>query len=162
MPISDPRDRFFYPHHTPMKDTYFPEHNSATIRIILRHQVGFQSYMTDKSACLHFPTTVDSRYFDLGYLEQPLISKRKSGPCLNLTSGNKILSIRGNFSPFPQYFQYTFLSKGVLITYSLVKFSCAICIFLNPENLICRTTDISRCFRGSLQLRDNESRLYFT
>ena len=23
MPISDPRDRFFYPQHTPMKDTYF-------------------------------------------------------------------------------------------------------------------------------------------
>ena len=22
MPISDPRDRFFYPHHTHMKDTY--------------------------------------------------------------------------------------------------------------------------------------------
>ena len=22
MPISDPRDRFFYPHHTPMKATY--------------------------------------------------------------------------------------------------------------------------------------------
>ena len=22
MPISDPRDRYFYPHHTPMKDTY--------------------------------------------------------------------------------------------------------------------------------------------
>ena len=22
MPISDPRDRFFYPHHTPMKDIY--------------------------------------------------------------------------------------------------------------------------------------------
>ena len=22
MPISDPRDRFFYPHRTPMKDTY--------------------------------------------------------------------------------------------------------------------------------------------
>ena len=24
MPISDPRDRFFYPHHTSMKDTYMP------------------------------------------------------------------------------------------------------------------------------------------
>ena len=24
MPISDPRDRFFYPHHTLMKDTYNP------------------------------------------------------------------------------------------------------------------------------------------
>ena len=25
--------------------------------------------------------TVDSRYLDFCYLEQPLISKRKSGPC---------------------------------------------------------------------------------
>ena len=25
--------------------------------------------------------TVDSRYIDFGYLEQPLISKRKSDPC---------------------------------------------------------------------------------
>ena len=41
-----------------------------------------------------------------------------------------------------------------------MKFGCAICNFLNSENLICRTTDISKCFRGSLQLRDNESRLY--
>ena len=24
MPISDHRDRFFYPHHTPMTDTYYP------------------------------------------------------------------------------------------------------------------------------------------
>ena len=28
-------------------------------------------------------TTVDSRYLDFGYLEQPLISKKKSGPCYN-------------------------------------------------------------------------------
>ena len=28
------------------------------------------------------------------------------------------------------------------------------------RNLICRSTDISKCFRGSLRLRDNESRLY--
>ena len=41
-----------------------------------------------------------------------------------------------------------------------MKFGCAICIFLNSENLICRSTDILKCFRGSLQLRDNESRLY--
>ena len=27
MPISDPRNRFFYPHHTPMKDTYFLNEN---------------------------------------------------------------------------------------------------------------------------------------
>ena len=27
MPISDPRDRSFYPHHTPMKDTYSLPHS---------------------------------------------------------------------------------------------------------------------------------------
>ena len=31
-----------------------------------------------------FTNTVDSRYLDFGYLEQPLISKKKSGPCLNI------------------------------------------------------------------------------
>ena len=42
-------------------------------------------------------------------------------------------------------------------------FSCEIWlflgIFLNSANLICRSTDISKCFRGSLRLRDNENRL---
>ena len=33
---------------------------------------------------LTMPYTVDSRYLDFGYLEQPLISKKKSGPCLNI------------------------------------------------------------------------------
>ena len=32
--------------------------------------------------------------------------------------------------------------------------------FLNSAHLICRSTDISKCFNGSLRLRDNESRLY--
>ena len=42
-----------------------------------------------------------------------------------------------------------------------MKFGSAICIVLDSENLICRSTDISKCFIGSLQLRNNESRLYF-
>ena len=41
-----------------------------------------------------------------------------------------------------------------------MKCGCSISIFLNSANLICRSTDISKCFRGSLRLRDNESRLY--
>ena len=41
-----------------------------------------------------------------------------------------------------------------------MKFACLIGIFLNSANLICRSTVISKCFRGSLRLRDNESRLY--
>ena len=34
-------------------------------------------------------------------------------------------------------------------------------IFLNSANLICRGTDISKYFRESLGLRENESQLYF-
>ena len=51
--------------------------------------------------------TVDSRYLDFGYLEQPLISKRNSGPCLNLRSGNKILSIRGEIAPREQFLLFS-------------------------------------------------------
>ena len=43
------------------------------------------------------------------------------------------------------------------ITYLFVKFGCSICIFLSSANLVCRSTGISKCFRGSLRLRDNES-----
>ena len=32
--------------------------------------------------------------------------------------------------------------------------------FLTSATLICRGTDISKCFRESLGIRDNESRLY--
>ena len=41
-----------------------------------------------------------------------------------------------------------------------MKFGCSIGIFVISANLICRSTDISKCFRESLRLRDNESRLY--
>ena len=41
-----------------------------------------------------------------------------------------------------------------------MKFDCSIGIFLSSAHLICRSTDISKYFRGSLRLRDNESRLY--
>ena len=33
-------------------------------------------------------------------------------------------------------------------------------VFLSFANLICRSTDISKCFSESLGIRDNESRLY--
>ena len=41
-----------------------------------------------------------------------------------------------------------------------MKFGYSIGIFLSSAHLICRSTDISKYFRGSLRLRDNESRLY--
>ena len=46
------------------------------------------------------------------------------------------------------------------MTCSFVKFGSSISIFLNSANLICGSMDISKFFRGSLRLRDNESQLY--
>ena len=67
--------------------------------------------------------------------------------------------LRSNFSSFPQYFQYISNVKSP-ITYKFVKCGGSNYFFLNSENLICRGTDILKCFRESLGLQDNESRLY--
>ena len=68
--------------------------------------------------------------------------------------------LRSNFSSFPQYFQHISNFKSP-ITYIFVKCGCSIYFFHRSGNLICRSTDISKYFRGSLGIRDNESRLYF-
>ena len=111
--------------------------------------------------------TVDSRYLErlsriTAYLEVKILSLPKHE---NLTTSNKYcgkeekLLLRSNFSSFPQYFLY--ISKFQCpITSIFVKCGCSNYCFLNSENLICRGTDISKCFRESLGIRDNESRLY--
>ena len=83
----------------------------------------------------------------------------------NITTGKKILWKRGeiaqrsNFSSFPQYFQNISNFKSP-ITYIFVKCGCSKYFSLNSANLICRGTDVSKYFRESLGIRDNESRLY--
>ena len=42
-----------------------------TVNDAMKQRYGLNSY------------TVNSRYLDFGYLESPLISKRKFGPCFN-------------------------------------------------------------------------------
>ena len=46
--------------------------------------IGYNYYMEYKLCTGTKLYTVDSRYLDLAYLEYALISKRKSGPCLNM------------------------------------------------------------------------------
>ena len=70
------------------------------------------------------------------------------------------LLLRSNFSSFPHYFRYISKLKSS-ITYQFVKCGCLNYFFLTSANLICRGTDISKYFRESLGIRDNESRLYF-
>ena len=70
------------------------------------------------------------------------------------------IALQEQFLPFSTIFSTYISNKRSQITCSFVKFGCSIGIFLSSANLICRSTDISKCFRGSLRLRDNKSRLY--
>ena len=73
------------------------------------------------------------------------------------------LLLRSNFSSFPHYFIYihVFLTSGVKLHIHLLNVVVQFIVFLTLSTLICRGTDISKCFSESLGIRDNESRLYF-
>ena len=81
-----------------------------------------------------------------------------------MTTGNKIMWRRGeiasNFSSFPHYFIYNFLTSGVKLHIHLLNVVVQFIVFLTLSTLICLSTDISKCFSESLGTRDNESRLY--
>ena len=68
--------------------------------------------------------------------------------------------LRSNFSSFPHYFIYIFLTSGVKLYIHLLNVIVQFIVFLTLSTLICRGTDISKCFRESLGIRDNEIRLY--
>ena len=94
---------------------------------------------------------------------------RKSGPSFNVEIYHQVIKYcdkrrncsLGSISPlFRNISIPTYISNFKESNYIFVKFGCAICIFLSSANLICRSTDISKCFRGSLRLRDNGNGLY--
>ena len=68
--------------------------------------------------------------------------------------------IAPNSSFFPHYFIYIFLASGVKLHIHLLNVVVQFILFLTLSTLICRGTDISKCFSESLGIRDNESRLY--
>ena len=55
---------------------------------------------------------------------------------------------------------YIFLTSGVKLHIDLLNVVVQFIVFLILSTLICRGTDISKCFNESLGIRDNESRLY--
>ena len=80
----------------------------------------------------------------------------------NLTTGNKknIVEKKLLLSPlFHNIFDISLTSRVQLHIY-LLNVAIRIIIFLNSANLKCRGTDISKYFRESLGIRDNESGLY--
>ena len=54
---------------------------------------------------------------------------------------------------------YIFLTSGVKLHIHLLNVVVQFIVFLTRSTLICRGTDISKCFSESLGIRDNENRL---
>ena len=74
---------------------------------------------------------------------------------------------RGEIAPKEQFllfstlfYIYIFLTSGVKLNIHLLNVVVQFIAFLTLLTLICRGTDISKCFSESLGIRDNESRLY--
>ena len=76
----------------------------------------------------------------------------------NLTTGKKYCRKEEQFLLFSTIVSIASKFKSP-ITYIFVKCGCANYFFLTSANLICRGMDISKYFRESLGIRDNESRL---
>ena len=84
-----------------------------------------------------------------------------------MTTGNKIMWKGGEIAPqeqfffsFPHYYIYIFLTSWVKLHIHLLNVVVQFIVFLTLSSLICRSTDISKCFSESLGIRDNGSRLY--
>ena len=74
---------------------------------------------------------------------------------------------RGEIAPKEQFllfstlfYIYIFLTSGVKLHIHLLNVVVQFIVLLTLSTLICRGTDISKCFNESLGIRDNESRLY--
>ena len=83
-----------------------------------------------------------------------------------MTTGNKMMWKRGEIAPKEQFLLffhiilYIFPTSGVKLYIHLFNVVVQFIVFLTFSTLICRGTDISKCFSESLGIRDNESRLY--
>ena len=55
---------------------------------------------------------------------------------------------------------HLFLTSGVKLHIHLLNVVVQFIVFLTLSTLICRGTDISKCFNESFWIQDNESRLY--
>ena len=74
---------------------------------------------------------------------------------------------RGEIAPKEQFLLFSTLLYISIsnfrsqITHSFVKCVVQFIDFLTLSTLMCRGTDISKCYSESVGIRDNESRLYY-
>ena len=72
------------------------------------------------------------------------------------------IASKEQFLLFSTLYIYIFLTSGVKLYIHLLNEVGQFIAFLTLSTLICRGTDISKCFSESLGIRDNESPLYLS
>ena len=120
--------------------------NKCLRHFLCKIRIYFHKY---KSIYQH---TVELRYLELAYFELPLISKWKSGPCFNIILWQPVTKycgkeekslLRSNFSSFPHYFIYKFLTSGVKLHIQLLNVVVQFIVFLTLSTLISRSDSVS-------------------
>ena len=66
----------------------------------------------------------------------------------------------GTISPLFHIIFNIYVTSGGKLLIHLLNVVVQFIVFLNAATLICPGTDISKCFKETLGIRDNESRLY--
>ena len=88
----------------------------------------------------------------------PVLTQKSTDRQQNIVEKRRNCSL-GAISPlFHNIFNISLLAIKLKIL--SVKVVVRLIVFLSSANLICRSTDISKCSMESLGFRDNESRLY--
>ena len=89
----------------------------------------------------------------------PVLTQSSTNRQQNIVEKRRNCSL-GAISPlFHNIFNISLTYESNYI-FILLKVVVRLIVFLSSANLICRSTDISKCFIESLGFQDNESRLY--
>ena len=121
MPISDPRDRFFYPHHTHMKDTYYimpvqRDRASFPVRSIV-HSLKLTDLLYVHSLSITY-LYICCRRGHTHSLRNSYSYCRLSNQLQDLQIQLKLVLLNTNFSKY----HLTSLSKNIIWTYFLSLF----------------------------------------
>ena len=91
----------------------------------------------------------------------PVLTQRSTNRQQNIVEKRRNCSLGAVAPLFHNIFNISLTQESNYI-FILLEVVVRFIVFLSSANLICRSTDIAKCFIESLGFRDNESRLYLS
>ena len=115
--------------------------------------------LTSVSKCIYLQSTL---VISTSLISNNRLSQNEILVCFNNEIWQQAAKYCGKeeISPLSHNNFNTSLTSEVKLHIHLLNVAVRFIVFLNSANLICRGTNVSKCFRESLGIRDNESWLY--